>query len=72
MNHSLTFYQALARVVWPKSYLGKMHLIAFLGVHIPLLSIITYAALVALHWSTTLPVIVIGVVWVMRNAMRPK
>ncbi len=62
MNHSLTLYQYLSRVTWPKSYLGKMLLIAFLGVHIPLLSLISYTAIVTIHWTTALSVIVVGVV----------
>lgn len=62
MNHSLTLYQYLSRVTWPKSYVGKMLLIAFLGVHIPLLSLISYTAIVTIHWTTALSVIAVGVV----------
>lgn len=62
MDHSLTLYQFLSRVTWPKSYVGKMLLIAFLGVHIPLLSLISYTAIVTIHWTTALSVIVVGVV----------
>ena len=62
MNHSLTLYQHLSRITWPKSYLGKMLLIAFLGVHIPLLSLISYTAIVTIHWTTALSVIAVGVV----------
>ena len=62
MNHSLTLYHFLCRVTWPKSYIGKMLLIAFLGVHIPLLSLISYTAIVTIHWTTALSVIVVSVI----------
>jgi len=63
MKHNpLAFYQSLARITWPKSYVGKMLLIAFLGVHIPLLSLISYTAIVTIHWTTAFSVIAVGVV----------
>lgn len=63
MKHNpLAFYQSLARMTWPKSYVGKMLLIAFLGVHIPLLALISYTAIVSIHWTTALSVIAVGVV----------
>lgn len=62
MKHNpLALYQSLARMAWPKSYVGKMLLIAFLGVHIPLLSLISYTVIVSIHWTTALSVIAVGV-----------
>lgn len=70
MKHaSLAFYQRLARLTWPKSYVGKMLFIAFLGVHIPLLSLISYTAIVTIHWTTALSVIAVGVVSTVAGSM---
>ena len=38
----LRLYRALSRAPFPKSYLGKVFLMAFLGTHVPLLALITY------------------------------
>lgn len=62
MTTTLTFYHWLSQISWPKSYLGKMLLISFLGVHIPLLSIILYVSVSASSWSVALPVLVVGLV----------
>ena len=32
----------LARLAWPKSYLGKLMLSAFLGIHVPLIALVLY------------------------------
>jgi diguanylate cyclase (GGDEF)-like protein len=38
----LRLYRALSRAPLPKSYLGKVFLMAFLGIHVPLLALLTY------------------------------
>lgn len=62
MNDNLRFYRRLARINFPRSYLGKLMVIAFLGVHIPLLSIILYVSLRAESWAAAMPVLIVGVV----------
>lgn len=39
---SLAFYRRLDRLLWPKSYSGKIFLVAFLSTHIPLLALIGF------------------------------
>ena len=49
-NHDsgdMFLYEALARVSFPRSYLGKIMLVAFVGTHIPLLTLFGYSLLVA-------------------------
>ena len=43
----LRLYRALSRAPFPKSYLGKVFLVAFLGTHVPLLALLAYDLLVA-------------------------
>ena len=50
MNDTLVFLQQLAQLNFPRSYLGKLMMVAFLGVHIPLLSIVLYASLLYLTY----------------------
>ena len=38
----LRLYRALSRAPLPKSYLGKVFLVAFLGTHVPLLTLLAY------------------------------
>ena len=38
----LRFYSALSRAPFPRSYLGKVFLAAFLGTHVPLLALLAY------------------------------
>jgi diguanylate cyclase (GGDEF)-like protein len=40
-------YALLARLAWPKSYLGKLMLIAFLGIHVPLIALVLYLVFAA-------------------------
>lgn len=42
MNDTLKFYSLFDRLAWPRSYLGKVFLIAFLATHIPLLTLICF------------------------------
>ena len=39
---NLRLYRALSRAPFPKSYLGKVFLAAFLGTHVPLLALLAY------------------------------
>ena len=39
-EHRLRLYRALSRAPYPKSYVGKIFLTAFLGVHLPLLTLL--------------------------------
>jgi diguanylate cyclase (GGDEF)-like protein len=43
-NEDLKLYATLSRAPFPKSYLGKVFLAAFLGTHVPLLSLVVYLA----------------------------
>jgi diguanylate cyclase (GGDEF)-like protein len=40
----LRLYRALSRAPFPKSYMGKVFLVAFLGTHVPLLALLAYLA----------------------------
>ena len=40
-------YALLARLPWPKSYLGKLMLITFLGIHVPLIALVLYLVFAA-------------------------
>jgi diguanylate cyclase (GGDEF)-like protein len=55
-------YALLAHLPWPKSYLGKLMLIAFLGIHVPLIALVLYlvfAASIDLRASLSVLVIVL-------------
>jgi diguanylate cyclase (GGDEF)-like protein len=55
-------YTLLARLRWPKSYLGKLMLSVFLGIHVPLIALVLYlvfAASIDLRASLTVLVIVL-------------
>src|SRR5215217_1551148 len=41
-NDELGLYRALSRAPFPRSYLGKVFLAAFLGTHVPLLALLAY------------------------------
>jgi diguanylate cyclase (GGDEF)-like protein len=43
-NEDLKLYATLSRAPFPKSYLGRVFLAAFLGTHVPLLSLVVYLA----------------------------
>lgn len=42
MSKNLSFYKLISNLKKPKSYTGKLFLIAFIGTHIPLISILVY------------------------------
>lgn len=59
----LNFYCRFARLPWPKSYLGKFLLVAFIGVHVPLISLVSYIALSrAGSWSAAVPTLLVALV----------
>lgn len=62
MNDGLAFYYKLSRVNFPCSYIGKLTLIAFLGIHVPLLTVSLYIALGATTWSAVGLILLVGVV----------
>ena len=62
MQHSLTLYRQLSQSRWPKSYLSKFLLVAFIGVHVPLLSIVLYMVLASSSWSVAMPIVVVSLV----------
>jgi diguanylate cyclase (GGDEF)-like protein len=41
-DDELGLYRALSRAPFPKSYMGKVFLVAFLGTHVPLLALLAY------------------------------
>ena len=59
MTPSLRLYRSLARLPRPRSYVGKFLLVAFLGVHVPLIAVVSFVAARA-DWSTALPVVLVA------------
>lgn len=58
----LRVYLALTRLLPPRSYLGKVLVLAFFGTHLPLIALVVYMlAIGRLPWSETLPVLVVAV-----------
>ena len=41
-NNGLWFYRRLEQLGWPRSYIGKVFLIAFIAIHVPLISLTAY------------------------------
>jgi signal transduction histidine kinase len=62
LSSSLSFYGKLARLGFPQSYLGKFLFVAFLGVHVPLLSLCAYIALSMYTLKDALPILFIALV----------
>ncbi|CAN5819023.1 N/A [soil metagenome] len=62
MHHSLTLYRELSRSGWPQSYLSKFLLVAFIGVHIPLLSLVIYIVLRSSSWAAVWPMLVVTLI----------
>lgn len=44
-ENGLRIYAFLSRLPFPKSYLGKILLVAFLGTHLPLIALVLYFVL---------------------------
>ena len=56
MNSSLSTYRLLCRLPFPKSYLGKFLLVAFIGVHVPLIALVVFVSVRYVdNWAATLP-----------------
>lgn len=59
----MPFYDWFSRLGWPSSYLGKLFLVCFLGVHLPLIALVAYVvATTGLHWGTALPVLAVALI----------
>lgn len=58
MSHDLTYYRLFARLRWPRTYLGKFLLTAFLGVHVPLIGLAIFVSASLLEWSTAAPFLI--------------
>jgi diguanylate cyclase (GGDEF)-like protein len=57
----LKIYAALSRLPFPKSYLGKVLLAAFLGMHLPLLALVFYLVLASpMGFESTLGVLAVA------------
>lgn len=54
---ALRIYRALSQLPAPRSYTGKIFLVAFLGTHIPLLTAVGYTALSSLAWAQAWPIL---------------
>ena len=54
---ALRVYEKLSQLPAPRSYTGKIFLVAFLGTHIPLLTAVGYTALSSLTWSQAAPIL---------------
>lgn len=54
---ALRIYSALSQLPAPRSYTGKIFLVAFLGTHIPLLTAVGYTALSSLTWQQAGPIL---------------
>ena len=47
MKYNLSFYKIFSSLGWPKSYTGKIFLIAFIGTHIPLIGLFFYLIMIS-------------------------
>lgn len=52
-------YERLAAARWPRTYAGKLMLIPFLAIHLPLMGVLTYAALTSEGWSSMAPLLLV-------------
>ncbi|ACA99847.1 MULTISPECIES: bifunctional diguanylate cyclase/phosphodiesterase [Cyanophyceae] len=60
-KHQLNWYANISRLSRPKSYLGKIMLVAFLGTHIPLLTLFFYSiSVTTLSTDTKIRVLVVA------------
>jgi signal transduction histidine kinase len=62
MNDKLRFYRRLAGFTWPRSYVGKLQLIAFVGIHLPILALVGYFGLADGSQSNNWAVLLVGLV----------
>lgn len=56
---TLAIYRTLAAWRWPTSYAGKFLLVAFLGVHVPLLTLVTFVTIREASWKAAVPILVV-------------
>lgn len=55
------FYRALSRLPFPRSYIGKILGVSFVGVHVPLLCLVAYLVTAAgLSTETTVPLLIVA------------
>lgn len=59
---SLSTYRLLSRLPWPRSFLGKLFFVAFLGTHVPLLGLLAYILIVGRSFAEVLPLLVVATV----------
>lgn len=63
MNNELAIYSFISQFKYPKSYLGKIMLIAFLGTHIPLLTLFFYSVgATNLGWEVKFRILIIALI----------
>lgn len=56
-------YNYLSELRYPRSYLGKILLVSFLGVHVPLIGLVGYVVLASsLAWPEVLPILIVTLV----------
>ncbi|MCS6808031.1 MAG: HAMP domain-containing sensor histidine kinase [Bacteroidota bacterium] len=59
-SSSLGLYQRFSSLGFPKTYIGKFLLVAFLGVHVPLIIFCIYVAFSTYSWYEALPFVIIA------------
>lgn len=69
MTTDLSVYDRLSRLRWPSSYIGKFLLIAFLGVHVPLIALVLYVTLSVGDWTSALPFLLIALLATLAGAL---
>ena len=62
MQTELNFYRQLSHLPWPQTYRGKFLLMAFLGVHLPLIALVVYTAVQLHDWSAALPFLLVTLI----------
>ncbi|CAN5301348.1 GGDEF domain-containing protein [soil metagenome] len=61
-RQDLRLYDRLSKLGWPKTYGGKIMLVAFVGTHIPLLATVTYAVRATLSKVTKARIILMALI----------
>jgi diguanylate cyclase (GGDEF)-like protein len=62
MKNKLLIYSLLSQLRFPKSYLGKIMLVAFLGIHVPLLALIFYSLYLPGEFDSNVRILIIALV----------
>jgi signal transduction histidine kinase len=78
---SLTLYRLLNHLPWPRSYSGKLFFVAFLGTHLPLLSVLVYVVVSKWSFADVVPLLLVVVggtvvagsltLWALRQLIAP-